>query len=111
MKAKLNVISLVAIVLILAACGGSKSKADQLTELKKQQAALADQIRQLEAEIAQSDTTGVLNRKIKDVKVTQMTKGTFRHFIEIQGSVDTDDNVTVTAKTAGIVTKVNVQPG
>jgi membrane fusion protein (multidrug efflux system) len=101
MKAKFNVILLAAIVLILAACGGAVSKADQLTELKKQQAALADQIRQLETEIELSDSSGTQNRKIKDVKVTKMVSGTFRHFIEIQGNVDTDDNVTVSCTNTG----------
>jgi RND family efflux transporter MFP subunit len=111
MKAKFNIILFAAIVLILAACGGSVSKADQLTELKKQQAALADQIRQLETEIELSDSGATQNKKIKDVKVTKMVSGTFRHFIEIQGSVDTDDNITVSAQTPGIVTQVLVVPG
>lgn len=111
MKAKFNIALFAAMILILAACGGSKSKADQLIELKKQQAVLDDQIRQLESEIALNDTSGVLNKKVKDVKVTQMVRGTFRHFIEIQGNVDTDDNVTVTAQTPGIVTHVYVSAG
>ncbi|MDZ4752145.1 MAG: efflux RND transporter periplasmic adaptor subunit [Flavobacteriales bacterium] len=110
MKTKLNLLALATIAILLVACG-EKSKADQLTDLKIQQAALADQIRLLESEIELSDTSGTFNKKIRDVKVAQMSRTNFQHFIEIQGYVDTEDNVTVSAKTPGIVTQVLVVPG
>jgi RND family efflux transporter MFP subunit len=97
-------------MVLLSSCG-SKSREEQLIELKKQHAQIEDQMRQLEAEIAAEDSTGGWNRKIKDVKISSFSPASFRHYIDVQGHVDSEESVTLTAKSPGMVTAVLVIPG
>ncbi len=102
---------LLSTVLFLAACGnkGAEDKAARLDELKKQQAAITTEIRTLEAELAKEGKGNEV--KSRDVVVAEVTQTKFTHFIEIQGKVEADQNVTVTAKMPGTVVKVNAEVG
>ena len=53
----------------------------------------------------------VKNDKIKTVEVTRMMPHLFNSFIDIQGKVDADENVTINAQMPGTVSKVNVHLG
>lgn len=93
------------------ACGGPKEdKIAQLNELKKQQTEIREAITRLEAEIAAGDTAGA-TKKGKLVAVTVMQPAPFRHFVEIQGRVEGDEDVVIGAEMPGTVTKVLVQAG
>ncbi|MBK8555154.1 MAG: efflux RND transporter periplasmic adaptor subunit [Lewinellaceae bacterium] len=50
-------------------------------------------------------------RNIKKVGVTQLETSNFRHFIDLQGRVDAENNVPVTAKMPGTLTRIFVQNG
>ncbi len=86
-------------VVVLAACGSSSKKesadiADKkakLEKLKKEQTALASEIQTLEDELAKLDTSSskVLNAKL--VSVTPLALQEFKHYIEIQGKVISDN--------------------
>jgi RND family efflux transporter MFP subunit len=64
----------------------------------------------LEAEIAATDTSAKVV-KIKDVKVTAVQPTGFRHYIDIQGAVDAEDNVAVQPLQPGKVMRILVNEG
>ncbi len=97
------------IIFTLASCGGGGNKAEQLDKLKKQQAELTAEIRQLEQEVALTDTTK--KEKIKTVQALAVASQLFTHYIEVQAKVEGDEDVNVTATTQGIVTEVLVHAG
>ncbi len=97
------------VILIIASC--SSNKQDQLSALKKKHDALTEQIKTLEAEIAASDTVKVEETNSLKVAVKEMKPGVFNHFIEVQGKLDGEDNLGVSAKTLGTVETVYVQMG
>lgn len=51
------------------------------------------------------------NDKTKTVELLSLSPQVFNNFIDIQGKVDADENVTVNAEMPGTVAKVNVQLG
>jgi membrane fusion protein (multidrug efflux system) len=95
---------------ILAACSATSSddKAAQLENLKKQQADITKQIAALEKEMP-ADTT--VKAKAKEVVITEVAIRKFDHYVQTQGLVDADDNITVSAKTPGVITQVFVKEG
>lgn len=111
---KSNIISRLVVVFvagtILAACSAKSSddKGKQLESLKTQQAEIAKQIAALEKEMP-ADTT--IKVKAKEVIIAEVTIRSFDHYVQTQGLVDAEDNVTVSSKTPGLVTKVYVQEG
>ena len=103
-----NIIILVTSIFLLASCGGSNDKAAQLKELKSQQASLSQQIKDLEKELAATDTS---KAKSKLVEVMPLTSQEFKRYVEIQGKVDADQNVTVTPQMMGTVKAIYVNEG
>ena len=51
------------------------------------------------------------NDKMKNVEVTTLSPRTFNHYVDIQGKVDADENISVNAEMPGTVSKINVQLG
>ncbi len=97
---------------LLVACG--KQEGDekaQLETLKTQQSELASKIKALEEEIALTDTSKSDASKAKLVKVETIQLSTFNHYIEIQGQVDTDNNIMVTTEVPGILVNLRVKTG
>ncbi len=100
-------------IAFLASCGSSESsdkKQTQLEELKKQQAEIAIKIKDLEAAIAAEGKT-TDNTKYKNVVVTDASVKTFAHYLDIQGKIDAEENITISAKMPATVTKVLVKAG
>lgn len=85
-------------------------KQEELATAKKEYGALKDKISKLETEIAQLDGSDTLV-KGKLVAVTPTTAATFTHYIEVQGRVDSDQNVDVTAQLPGTIEQVLVKEG
>jgi membrane fusion protein (multidrug efflux system) len=103
-------ILLVALTLIMTACGGGGSdKKAELEKLKKEKAALDTKISTLEEELAKTDTTR--REKNIEVLVSPLTLKTFKSYIEVQGRVDADENVSLSSEIPGTVTKINVKVG
>lgn len=98
--------------LLLSACNGGSGtdKAKELEDLKKQEAELKTKIETLEKELLASDTSGTM-RHSKTVLLTNMQPASFAHYIELQGKVDAEENLAVSAKMAGVVSKISVKPG
>lgn len=51
------------------------------------------------------------NNKIKTVELTALTPVVFNNYIDIQGIVDAEENISISAEMPGTVAKVNVQLG
>lgn len=101
------------LILLLAACSSGDSleaKKTQLISLNTQAEEIKTQIEALEKEIAKLDTS-VIARKPKLVAVETISKGDFSHFLDIQGAVESENNVAVQPGMPGVVTQVYVKEG
>ena len=105
-------LSVVAVVALLAACSAATpdDKKAQLEKLKAQQAEIAKQVVQLEKEIAKENPTEA-KIKTKDVAVTEVKTTKFDHYVQTQGHVESEDNISVSAKSPGVVMAVYVKEG
>lgn len=105
-------LSVVAIVALLAACSAATpdDKKAQLEKLKAQQSEIAKQVVQLEKEIAKENPTEA-KVKTKDVAVTEVTAKKFDHYVQTQGRVEAEDNISVSAKSPGVIMAVYVTEG
>ena len=106
----------IALVSLLAACSGEKKtgvegKRNELAELKTQEAELTAKIKTLEADLKKLDPTKKEEARTKDVQVAPLATTTFRHFVELQGTIDAKNNVQVSPKSGGVVTAVYVKEG
>lgn len=101
-----------ALVILIAACSQPETgnKKSQLDSLKKVYADVGEKIKTLEAEIALNDTSPS-QEKIIPVAITEAIHQPFIHYLDIQGKVDADENITISPKMPGTVTKVNVEAG
>jgi len=79
--------------------------------LERQRDALTEEIEMLKQEIAQKARPGVKQEKLMNVKISQVEKGRFQHFIQVQGTVESDNNVLIAPQSFGIVKKIHVNAG
>jgi RND family efflux transporter MFP subunit len=94
---------------ILASCGSSDKQA-QLDKLKKQRTEIDAEIKTLETELA-AESGNKENKKTRSVLISALDFQPFQHYIEVQGKVDGDENVIVSAKMGGAVSKILVKEG
>jgi len=104
-----SIIKVLILSMLLVSCGGNKDKKAQLKILKSEYEKLGEKIKKLEKEIG-SETNG---SNIKEVQVTaeEIILKPFNHYVEVQGKVDGEENVTVTSKTIGVITNILVKEG
>lgn len=102
-------IFLLALMAVLASCSQNIDKKAELEKLKIQREQLSTRIVQLEAEVNPEGEAAVL--KTIPVKVTPAVESVFNHYIQVQGTVDGDQNIAVSPQMAGIVTAVHVNEG
>ncbi len=118
-----NLFSLLVLVIVLISCAGNAGdtpSVDSLIEsgdlqaikakkeaLKSEVANLSSQIASLDAVLKKKDTTA------KEALVTTITlKDTlFKHYVEVQGSVETKQNVLIYPEYQGMLTSVYVKKG
>jgi len=113
---KTKVISIFLAILVLAgSCKNDKKaqeekirqgKQKELTQLLKQHDEISDKIKKLQEELSSKKDPGVR------VAVTSLKPVAFNHYIEVQGRVDGDKNVTVFAEgLGGMVERISVTEG
>lgn len=105
-------IILVATSLLLVACGGKSTddliKEENITELKNRKS-------EIQAELAKIDA--VLNKGGKTeesealVSVLTLKDTVFNHYLEIQGNINTKENILVQPEFSGTLTSLNVKAG
>lgn len=99
--------------IVLVACSATSPESDkkaELEKLKKEQAELNEKIAKLEAEIAK-ESPAEAKVKAKEVDVTELKSHAFNHYIQTQGAVKAEDNILVSARSMGTVTRVYVTEG
>ncbi len=96
------------ISLFIGSCGTADQKAE-LEKLKKQKSEIEAKILVLEEEIAKSDTSKA--EKNTDVRTMALVPSIFKAYIEIQGKVDADENVSLSTSIPGTVTKISTKVG
>ncbi|SKC09166.1 RND family efflux transporter, MFP subunit [Dyadobacter psychrophilus] len=103
--------------ILLAACGGGEKKEglagkkEELAKLKSERAENEKKIKALEIEITKLDPNKAAEAKVKPVTIDTLDAATFRHYVELQGTVDAKNNVLVTPKSAGVIVAMNVREG
>jgi membrane fusion protein (multidrug efflux system) len=98
-----SIIFLILVVLAVA-CSKPTDKKAELAKLKKQHDELSIKIKNLETELMVTDSTTA-------VSITEAQPVEFNHFLEVQGKVDGEDNIAITAQMAGSITAVYVKEG
>lgn len=94
-------------ILFLAACSTKpKDKKAELADLQKQQAELNSKIAKLQAETGGTDST-----KSADVSTMEVKPGRFTNYVQIQGKIDAQDNVTAYPQAAGTILAINARVG
>ncbi len=115
MKTNTLIIATLATFMLLA-CGGETQdglagKQEELTKLKGEQSKIDQKIKALEAEVAQLDTTAKREDRAKAVTVSPVMSENFKHYVEVQGSVDAKNSVMVSPKSGGVLTAVYIKEG
>lgn len=106
---------------VLVACGGgSNPSVDKLleeknldkirqkrTEILSQYDALGEDLRKLDEAIGELDTL----QKIPLVTTITVTDTIFKHYIDLQGNIETNQNIIIYPEFSGVLTKVLVREG
>jgi membrane fusion protein (multidrug efflux system) len=95
-------------MLLLSACGSGDPR-DRLRKLETERDELDQQITRLKAEIA--GTAEGMHVRMLHVDIRPVQPGLFKHFIKVQGTVESDNNIMIPARASGVVKKIYFQPG
>lgn len=109
MKAMNKSFLFLVLVLVAVACSTPADKKSELAQLKKEHDALSLKIKALETELLVNDTNSV--SKATSVALTEAKPVEFNHYLEVQGKVDGEDNIAVSAQMPGSITSVYVKVG
>jgi len=108
MNTSIKLTAYLLMVIFVAACGSASNdsarpgdKKAQLEQLKKQQEQINTKVRDLEDELAKTDTSVASAVNAKLVTLAQVKAGHFAHFIDLQGKVDAQNIAYVTPRGAG----------
>ena len=117
-----KIFPLLIITIILISCGGGEKNQSveniiasgdlatiksKKSEVEKAQLELANQLDLLNAEIEKLDT----NKKLSQITTFKAKEETFNHFLELQGSVSTKQNLVIFPEYSGVLSSVYVREG
>jgi RND family efflux transporter MFP subunit len=115
-----NLTRLLLLTFLLAACSAPQpeeglpedldGKKSLLREKRAELQELTTLIDQLEKEIAEQDPN-IRSQQKSLVTTTQIVKRDFKHYAEVQGSVEADDLINVTSETPGIILELPWKEG
>lgn len=111
MKKQISILALAVISSVTACNKPAGSKEEQLQALKQEQAELAEQIAALEAELKAAGGKTEAAQKTVPVAIITVQADTFNHYLEVQGRIDFDQNVSLSAKVPGVLTSVRAKAG
>jgi len=103
------IISIIFLGIFLISCGSNDPQA-KVRELESQRDDLNAQIEELKNEIAQNNGD-MENGRVSYVKLQKVTPEPFKHFIKIQGTIESDNNILIPPQSPGIVKKIHVEKG
>ena len=117
-----NILTLFTLSLLLLSCGGGETNesiesviaSNDIAAIQKKRDALVTQQQEVNAQLKLLDEKlGELNPNAKVPLITTLTaeKENFTHYLELQGSVETKQNIVITPEMSGILTAVYVKAG
>ncbi len=117
-----KILYLVTFSLLFSACSGEKSdvnvddvvKSKDLNQIKSSREIVHKEYEKLVADLAKLDKAIAEldpNKKNPLVKTVTLKDSLFTHYIEIQGNVDTKENIVISPEYSGILTQVYVKAG
>lgn len=95
---------------ILTISCSSGNKQAQIAKLEAQRDALTEEIEQLKQSIFQENGE-IEDEKIKYVEIIQIEPRIFKHYIKVQGTIESNNNIFTPPQASGIVKKIYVQKG
>tara|TARA_R110000868_G_scaffold180112_1_gene420625 strand:+ start:69 stop:1235 length:1167 start_codon:yes stop_codon:yes gene_type:complete len=116
-----NIYTLLLIALLVSSCGGNKKKSvediiatdnlelirEKKTELDASAQEISNQLKQIEAKIKVLDP----QEKIPLITTIEAKEGVFTHYVELQGSVSTKQNIVIYPEFSGVLSRVYVKDG
>jgi RND family efflux transporter MFP subunit len=114
---KIQLVLVSATILFLYSCGAKKesgsldAKKAQLTELQKKQDAITSQIIQLQQEIDALDSLSAAAKVGKLISVQPLDFKEFHHYLEMQGTATSKENVLILPEASGVVKQIYVSEG
>jgi RND family efflux transporter MFP subunit len=96
-------------ILLFAACSqpqGKDAKLAELAKLKKQEADVNAQITKLQAEVGSTDSV-----KSTEVNIVDVKPGNFTNYVQLQGRIDAQENVTAYPQASASITAIYVKVG
>ncbi len=103
-------LSIYAMILVISISACKQDKKTEIEKLKKQQNEIAEKIKKLELELG--DSNAIDATKILGVTVEALKPTVFKHYIEVQGRLDGEENVDVQPEgMGGAVQAILVQTG
>ena len=115
-----NIVTLIMLSLLIVSCGNKKDSVEDIiengsldemrakkTELLQEQSKLKVSIDSLTAAIEAKDTS----KKAALVTTTTLKDTLFEHYFEVQGNVETDQNIVLYPEYTGVLTQVYVKEG
>jgi RND family efflux transporter MFP subunit len=103
-----------AVSLFLLACSNKENKTTDAVIASKNLAAIKEKRTELQTEITKLDQAIAALDQKKDealVSVVKVKDTLFNHYIEVQGNVDTKENLIIYPQYSGILTLLNVKAG
>jgi membrane fusion protein (multidrug efflux system) len=95
----------IGLMIFIVSCG-TPDKKTQLEKLKKEHDNLAIQIAEIEKELNPQGTIPATM-----VSIQTLTNQPFEHYIEVQGRIDGNENIGVSPRSPGVVTRILVKEG
>jgi len=112
MKSNLSLILINATIASMLVACGSKDASTKLKDLQAQKVQIEAEIKALEKEVAKSGSADkAISLKVVQVGAESLIEKPFYHYIDIQGKVTSDKNVSIGAKTPSTIVKIYVQKG
>lgn len=110
-----RIITILTLSALLFSCGGSvknelEKNKEKLNKKREELIKLQKEIKELEDYIAKNDTSDK-SSKNKLVNLLEIKTQPFEHYIEIQGTIDSDENAFVSPAAPGLITGINVKVG
>lgn len=116
-----NILGLLLLVALMISCQEEKKQSldevitgGNLVEIRKEKDAASAQLKQIKSDIKKLEEAidGLDTvEKIPLITTFKAKKEQFKHFLEIQGNVDTKDNLIISPEYSGILTQVLVKEG
>jgi len=103
-----KIISALVFGIFIISCG-SNDLQTKLRELEAQRDALNTEIESIKKVIAKSNGNSI--NKITYVEIKNVVPTEFKHYIKVQGTIESDNNILIPPKSAGIVKRIYVKEG